>query len=369
MKQPNRFHHIESYYRRKSLRYILLLLLLGFVVLSRINHAVGEFYATRIYPGISDFLSQLASISRFSLEELAICLFFLLLVYRLLTWRKHGWKKQIRSCIEILLWITVWFYWGWGINYFRHSFYQRMTLSPVAYEDSVFQSFLYDYTKALNQSYMSFHTSPDTKLWEKEIRKIYHTVPSQAALCLPQEHFTPKNLVFNALYSKVGVLGFMGPFFCEMQLNKDLLPPQYPYTYAHELAHLLSVSSEAEANYWAYKVCTASTNPSIRFSGYLGILPYVMRQAYGCLDDKQYRIWIKGIRPEILTLAEQEHHYWKEKYSPWIGKIQNILYEAFLKGNQISNGQKNYGQVLSLIISEREQQPFSLNTSSKSIKQ
>lgn len=368
MKQPYRFHHIISYYRSNTLRYVILLLLLGFVLLSRMNHAVGEFYATRLYPKISYFLSHLASISRFSLEELVVCLFVLLLLFRLLKLRKHNWKKQIRSCIEILLWITVWFYWGWGINYFRHSFYQRMMLTPVAYEDSVFQSFLHDYTEALNQSYISFDRHPDTKLWEKEIRNIYHTIPSQASLCLPQEHFIPKKLAFNTLYSQVGVLGFMGPFFCEMQVNEDLQPPQYPFTYAHELAHLLSISSEAEANYWAYKVCTASKNPSVRFSGYLGILPYVMNQAYGCLDNEQYHIWVTGIRPEILALAEQEHLYWKEKYSPWIGKIQNILYESFLKGNQISNGQKNYGQVLSLIISEREQLAFGLNSSSKPIK-
>lgn len=369
MKLPDRFRHILSHHRSQTLRYILLLLLLGSVIVARVNHAAGEFYATRIYPRLSDFLSHLASISRFSLEELVVCVFSLLLLYRLLTLRKHNWKKQIRTCIEILLWITVWFYWGWGINYFRHSFYRRMALDPVAYEDSVFQGFLHDYTEALNQSYVPFKNRPDTKLWEKEIRSIYHAVPPQAALCLPQEHFTPKKLVFNDLYSKVGVLGFMGPFLCEMQVNEDLLPSQYPFTYAHELGHLLSVSSEAEANYWAYKVCTASTIPSVRFSGYLGILPYVMNQAYGCLDPAQYRAWIASIRPEILTLAEQEHRYWQEKYSSWIGSIQNAMYEAFLKGNQISSGQKNYGQVLSLIISEREQQAFSLNGSSNHIRQ
>lgn len=42
-------------------------------------------------------------------------------------------------------------------------------------------------------------------------------------------------------------------------------------------------------------------------------------------------------------------------------RMQDALYEAFLKGNQISSGQKNYGQVLSLIISEREQKAFCLN--------
>ena len=99
MKLSNRFHHIMSYYRSQTLRYILLLLLLGFVIVTRMNHGAGEFYATQIYPRLSDFLSHLASISRFSLEELVVCAFSLLLLYRLLTLRKHNWKKQIRSCM------------------------------------------------------------------------------------------------------------------------------------------------------------------------------------------------------------------------------------------------------------------------------
>ena len=53
----------------------------------------------------------------------------------------------------------------------------------------------------------------------------------------------------------VGVTGSMGPFFCEFTLNGDLLPANYPATYAHELAHLLGITSEAEANFYAYQVC------------------------------------------------------------------------------------------------------------------
>lgn len=360
MKQANCPLPILSILRSQTLRYILILFLFGFVLWSRMNHLIGEYYSRHFYPFISDTLSHLANVSDYSLEEGIICFFIFLLLHSLCACRRHKWKRQLLKCVEILLWIAIWFYWGWGINYFRLSFYERMNIEPVSYQDTVFHSFLKEYTLALNQNYTPLTDQIKVEYWETEIKNIYHAVPTEAGLCHPQKHFTPKKLVFNTLYSKVGVLGFMGPFFCEMQLNEELLPQQYPFTYAHELAHLLGVSSEAEANYWAYKVCTASTNSTVRFCGYLGILPYVMNQAYRCLDATQYRTWLTSIRPEILKLAEQEHYYWKEKYSSWIGNIQNAMYEAFLKGNQINNGQKNYGQVLSLIISEREQQTFNL---------
>lgn len=361
MKKSDRILIFLKNHRGRVFRYILLFFLLLFLFMARGNHAVGEWYATQIYPSLSIFLSQISTLSHFSWEELVIVLFALFLLRSLITLRRHNWKKRTSNILEMSLWLTVWFYWGWGLNYFRLSFYQRMELQPAEYQDTVFRSFLQDYTRLLNQSCTRFTKGVENEAWSREIKNIYRTVPQKAALGIPRDSFRPKRLAFNTLYSKVGVMGFMGPFFCEMQLNEELLPQQYPFTYAHELAHLLGVSHEAEANYWAFKVCTASDNAQIRFSGYLGILPYVIRQAYGCLTPEEFKHWLKSLNPHVLSLLDMEQRYWSEKYSKWIGRMQNALYEAFLKGNQISSGQKSYGQVLSLIISEREQAPFILN--------
>ena len=87
-------------------------------------------------------------------------------------------------------------------------------------------------------------------------------------------HSSPrvKTMLFTPFISMVGVTGSMGPFFCEFTLNGDLLPANYPATYAHELAHLLGITSEAEANFYAYQVCTRSQAKEIRFSGYFSVL-------------------------------------------------------------------------------------------------
>lgn len=41
--------------------------------------------------------------------------------------------------------------------------------------------------------------------------------------------------------------GFMAPLFSGSCLNADILPFDFPFTYAHEYAQLLGVSNEAEA--------------------------------------------------------------------------------------------------------------------------
>ena len=88
--------------------------------------------------------------------------------------------------------------------------------------------------------------------------------------------------------SGVGVMGYIGPFFVEYNLNPQLLPVQYPATYAHEMAHVLGVSNEAEANYYGYRICISSSVREIRFSGYFSLLGYVLSNAYSVLDEEAF---------------------------------------------------------------------------------
>lgn len=158
-------------------------------------------------------------------------------------------------------------------------------------------------------------------------------------------------MLFTPLISMVGVTGSMGPFFCEFTLNGDLLPSQYPATYAHELAHLLGISSEAEANFYAYQVCTRSQARGIRFCGYFSVLGHVLTNARRLMDEEEYKELFNRIRPEIIEQAKSNQEYWTEKYSPLIGDIQDWIYDLYLKGNKIQSGRKNYSEVVGLLIS------------------
>lgn len=166
----------------------------------------------------------------------------------------------------------------------------------------------------------------------------------------PRSRFRPKRLLLNGLYSQVGVLGFMGPFFSETQLNEELLPSQYAFTYAHELSHLLGVSNEAEANFWAYYVCSRSPVREIRSSACFNLLPYVAVNARYLTDKDVYAAWIKEIGPDILKDLDEQQQFWQSLYNPYVGLMQEKLYNLYLKGNRISSGQKNYSEVVALVM-------------------
>ena len=154
----------------------------------------------------------------------------------------------------------------------------------------------------------------------------------------------------------VGVKGSMGPFFCEFTINGDVTSSEYPATYAHELAHLLGISNEGEANFYAYQVCSRSSVAAVRFSGLMSILPHVLNNAYRMLPSADYTALCHDIRPEVIRLAQENQEYWQSKYNRRIGNLQSKLYEFYLRGNRVEGGQKSYSQVVGLLIAYEKSQ-------------
>lgn len=343
---------------KPRLRLIVLLILVASVLAARFSVHIGEWYSVTIYPLISASLSWLASGIPFSLEEVVVVGASLLLIFIIIAGirRGDGFRKIIFRACEILLWIYVWFYIGWGCNYYRESIYSRTGVERQVYDESVFNAFLSEYTDSLNASFNDLPAGDlhvIQELMAKDVKDTYASLSETYGLSRPRQWQHPKRLLFNDLYSSVGVMGFVGPFFCETQMNNDLLPAQIPFVYAHEYSHLLGVSSEDEANFWGYTVCIASDIPAVRYSGYFSLLPYVLVNASRVLSEEEYRILLSEIRPEILKQYSAQRDFWNSKYSKVLGKIQTTVYDAFLKSNKVSSGTASYLEVIDMIISLR----------------
>ena len=336
----------------RIVRWTVLFLALSFVILCRYMPHLAEWYARTVYPPLSAALSAFSSLFPFPLMEVFVVGLILALILYPIRLRKKG--IRLHEIIfregEILVWVYVWFYLAWGLNYYRYHIYTRLQTPPVAYEEAHFKSFLNEYTERLNATYLS-DTKIDAETLRTEIGAFYTNLSPVYGLTKPQSWQTPKEFLFTPIYSKVSVLGSMGPFFAEAQLNADLPEVQYPFTYAHEFSHLLGVSNEAEANYWAYRACTESSLPTLQYCGYFGLLPYVISNAAYLLPKEDFQAWIQAIRPEVREQFNEKNKYWREKYSPFIGHIQDFTYNLFLKGNKIASGKKNYAEVIGLLLS------------------
>ena len=326
-------------------------LLLAFVMGCRYSVAVADFYATRCYPVISRGLSWCAAFVPFSLEEIVVIGFVLAFVGVIVraVRRKEGFDRWLGKTLRLVMWLVVWFYMGWGNNYFRTPLYPRMGIQRTTFEKEAFGRFLADYTTALNG-----HAGAD-KSWDREalaadIRAFYTEEVSAFGYTGLRAWQQVKKPLVNSLYSAVGVLGFMGPFFCESQLNTDLPDLEYPFTLAHEMAHLAGVTSEAEANYLAYAFCRQSEDASIRYSGYLGLLGYAASNASALLTEDEYDAWSDTVSPEVLEDYRSIHGFWEGKRVKVIDHVQRWMMDLLLRSNNVSEGARDYFGVIAMIM-------------------
>lgn len=335
---------------------------LGGVALVRAHKAWADVYATEIYPRTSAALSWLTGWIPLSMEEVVVGAAAVAAVACFARLRRR-WLPLL----SLVLWLVVWFYAGWGLNYFRSSIFERAGVRPAEFEESRFREFLEEFSAGLGRAYdlgaedlrgASFGPSSSAvsgvdsaSALEREVRGFYEALPARWGLARPKAWQRPKRLLLDRLYSSVGVMGFVGPFFNEIQVGGDVPAVQYPFTYAHEYSHLLGVSSEAEANYWAWEACCASAVPAFRYSAYISLLPYVASHARRLLSEEEYAAWAGSLHPGALEDYNATQAHWDALYSPFIGRIQNWAYNLYLKGNSIPAGTADYSGVIRIILS------------------
>lgn len=367
---------------RVKWRHWLLLVLLLLVTLAKMIPLWGFIYTTRIYPIIGTLLSPISGFFPFAVGDIFIALSIAWVIFypiyeiglRKKLARRYFFLAAKRGCYpkkkvvfgrvaEYLLWVYAWFYIAWGLNYSQPNIYDRTGMKPVEVSEAKFKAFAYQYADSLNALSISsdiagssiFSDSIVDDGLKNRVRdavlKEYNKIGYKEGINAPfNQHPHAKTMLFTPLSSMSGVTGSMGPFFCEFTLNGDILPHDYPATYAHEFAHFLGVANEGEANFYSYIVCTASADKQVRFSGYYHIFFHVLNNVFDILGEKEGERFLKHIRPEIIQLAKNDRHYWLGKRCKALDAAQDFIFELYLRGNHVAEGRKSYSGVIGLIL-------------------
>lgn len=371
---------------RVKWRHWLLLVLLLLVTLAKMIPLWGFIYTTRIYPIIGTLLSPISGFFPFAVGDIFIALSIAWVIFypiyeiglRKKLARRYFFLAAKKGCYpkkkvvfgrvaEYLLWVYAWFYIAWGLNYSQPNIYDRTGMKPVEVSEAKFKAFAYQYADSLNALSISsdiagssiFSDSIADDGLKNRVRdailKEYNKIGYKEGINAPfNQHPHAKTMVVTPLSSMSGVTGSMGPFFCEFTLNGDILPHDYPATYAHEFAHFLGVANEGEANFYSYIVCTVSADKLVRFSGYYHIFFHVLNNVFDILGEKEGERFLKHIRPEIIQLAKSDRRYWLSKRCKALDAAQNFIFELYLKGNHVAEGRKSYSGVIGLILAWEE---------------
>ncbi|HAR38641.1 MAG TPA: hypothetical protein DCS09_08780 [Porphyromonadaceae bacterium] len=330
---------------------IIAAILFGVIIIFSRSTTLSEWYMQHIYPAVAIILSTLSGLFPFSLYDLFILVasLYLIVLILFLIFRKTSFKKFLYSLIRFVTMLVVWFYFAWGISYFREDFYAKSDLKETTFDAENLKKFVIRFVADANEAYVDFDVM-DRAGVRQDLEESYHALHEKLGIDYPNGKRRAKPMLFESLYSKMGVSGYFGPFFNEIHVNNYSLDTTYHFTLAHEMAHQFGIAHESEANLYAFIVCMQSEDERIRYSAYLLTLLYLVNDAAEFLPEEVDSL-TSAIRPEIIADLRRNREHWLAVRNRSLSEVQDKAYDAYLKTNKVSSGRENYSEVVGLLIS------------------
>lgn len=156
----------------------------------------------------------------------------------------------------------------------------------------------------------------------------------------------PKQVVLSEPWTYTHISGVYTFFTGESNININFPDYTLPFTCAHEMAHQRGISREDEANFVAFLVCAQSSDPYIRYSGYLSLYEYVRNALYSASPDLYTEVALK-----IDTRARLEMNAYSEFFDKYrdniVADVSGSINNSYLQ-SQGTVGTKSYGMVVDL---------------------
>ena len=211
------------YWHRR--RHVVLLVLLVAITVARHVSVFGSIYNRNVYPVIGRTLSAVSGYVPFAVGDVfiagSVAWVLLYPVYALLTGRRRAGVVWAQVA-EYLLWLYVWFYVAWGLNYAQPDIFRRMNMRPVAVDAHAFRHFAYAYADSLNATYSTTYGAYNKDAVKNCIQQGYESWAqsgTETGINRPFcGHPPAKTMVFSPLAGMAGIWGSMAPFFCEFTL-------------------------------------------------------------------------------------------------------------------------------------------------------
>jgi hypothetical protein len=321
-------------------------------IVTRISKAnpnlTEKFYSQFAYPVIARSLSFLSSAFPFSISDIYYLLIMAspLVIILLLLFRKIKFWRATKITLNLLAANYVFFYLLWGFNYFRPPLNERLDLEEQRPNKQEFITAFKRLTQRTNTLYANYSLSNKQEI-DSLIEESYRNISTAFKLNLPLGNRPDKRITFSHFYSKLGITGYYGPFFNEVHVNKQALAIEYPFILAHEKAHQLGITSEAEANFHAWMACNNSKSKQLQYTASLILLHHFVRQAH---ELPEYKDLIKDISPEVKSDINKRIKHWRELRQEKLDKAASKVNDVYLKSNRVKKGIGDYRGVVEHVM-------------------
>jgi len=318
-------------------------------VLAQFPNFVEDYYSNGLYPIMAIVISSVSSVFPFSLSEISLWLVLLFgipfVVNRIRKQRMPA-GRVFMNLLTTTAVFYVWFNLFWGINYLRPPLRTKLQLDTVQLEIDAFDSTFAEIIRRANDLNFGYSIQ-DIRQINSLIDSSYQNVFQELKLRPVAHQKSIKRFAVNWLLNATTTSGWFSPLFHEIHFNSDLLIFELPFVLAHEKAHQLGITNEADANFLAHLVCARARDPLIQYSGYFEVLGYFFGNVRNNPEkQRHYKDLLKeGVKLDLRAVEER----WKS-HAGFVSKASYKFYDLYLKANDVREGIQSYSWVVGMLV-------------------
>jgi len=322
---------------------------------------VEENYSNGIYPLISKVQRSIFGWIPFSIGDLFYAFLVLVIIFKTVQLIKIIFRKRmnrqyllsgLKQVIFFFLFVYVFFYGLWGLNYNRKGISYQLNLEVKKYSleeiDTVanlLQQQLNFYAAGVHMRQRDSFNKKRT-LFEKAAEAYLYANNKYPFLNYDPQSIKPS--LYSYLGNYFGFQGYYNPFSGEGQVNTTIPKVLEPYVSAHEVAHQLGYAKENEANFVAFIACKAYPNNIYRYSMYFDMYLYAITEI-----DKRDSVLARSYNAKLHPQAKKdidEYRNFLIKYRNQVEPIISWIYDGYLQANDQPEGKKTYNMVVAFLI-------------------
>ena len=339
----------KTFFGRASLPIWLALVTFGLTELfSRYPKITEAVYSQTLYPVMAFLLSFLSKWVSFSLDDAfyGLLVLFLLTILLLTLFRKIRFGRFLLLIIQTLGICYILFYWFWGFNYYRSGINQRLQITRTKPDSVQFVKVLENLIDQTNASYCTFDSISKPEI-EALVESSYQKNAPFLKLHYPQGTRIPKPITLSNFFAEASIAGYYGPFFSEVQVNDSLLMIEYPQVLAHEFAHQFGITSEAEANFYSWLVCTHSSSKQLQYSANISMVNYFLSESKHL---HQFPDLVHQIHKPVIDDIRRVQKHWENMRNEKIDRAAGKVNDVYLKTNKVEKGIEDYFGVVQFVM-------------------
>ena len=305
-------------------------------------------YSQTFYPIVAFLLSFLSRWVSFSMDDAfyALLALFLVVLLFLVIFRRIKFGRFILIVVQTLAVCYVLFYWFWGFNYYRTGINERLEISKSKPDTVQFVRVFEHLIAQTNASYCTFENVSYSDI-DSLVEASYKKNASFLKVKYPQGKRVPKPITLSNFFAKASIAGYYGPFFSEVHLNDSLLMIEYPQVLAHEFAHQFGITSEAEANFYAWLVCAQRDSKHLQYSTNISMVNYFLSQSKHLHN---FRNLVHQIDKPVIDDIRKVQKHWESMRNEKIDKAAGKVNDVYLKTNKIEKGIEDYFGVVQFVM-------------------